>query len=432
MSLWEPLPRNLSTEWVSKMSEKRVSGSSSIKILLAEVILISLVGIGISYYFEPKDPLRLKTGRGYFDIIMAVLTLFYGFKAGMILILINSAALLLFYKVFPYKYLLWQMLFMLIYSEFHFFWNKKILRLSEENKYLNEKLDNKGYEFFLLKASYDQIVKNYVIKPVSIRSLLGEIKERFAQKDENIYQWLLFLLRRVGKVEKASLYVREGARFVERANLGERVELDKNDPIVRKAMEHRNILFHTVAETNATKYKAVIPVFPFDEVEPMGLLLIREIPFLSLNRDNLMLLSIILNYFFEEIRVFQEVHPLRQEIKCCSERMLYEAKKMYSLWKKMRIESTIMKISVRGTEWFDTLREFIEKNVRTIDVFYSDSSDIMLILLPLTSLDGAIAAKDRLSKLARETFGKKVQKLLDFKVIPVKMEVKKLFKEVLS
>ena len=414
------------------MSEKGETGSTSIKIILAEVILISLVGIGISYYFEPKDPLRLKTGRGYFDIIMAVLTLFYGFKAGIILILINSVALLLFYRVFPYKYLLWQMLFMLIYSEFNFFWNKKILRLSEENKYLNEKLDNKAYELFLIKASYDQLVKNYVIKPVSIRSLLGEIKEKFTQKDENIYQWLLFLLGRVGNVEKASLYVREGARFVERANLGERVELDKNDPIVRKALEEKDKLFYTVAESSTSRYKAVIPIFPFDEVEPMALLLIREMPFLSLNRDNLMLLSLILNYFFEEIRVSQEVYPITKEIKCCSERMLYEAKKMYSLWKKMRVESSIIKISIQSTEWFDTLKDFIEKSVRTLDVFCSDGSGRMIILLPLTSVEGAIAAKERLSKLVRETFGKNVQELMDFKIIPVKMEVTKLFEEMLT
>ena len=396
-----------------------------------ETALVSLISVAFAYYFNPNDPLWLKGEVSYLHVILAVFTLFYGLVAGVFLVFVYAASLVLFYDPFPHKHFLWYVLFMLIYSEFHFFWTRRIDELSELNSYINEKLNRISQEFLILKASYDQVVKNYIFRPVDLRSLIIKIREKLREGDEDVYQWLLSLIKTTTDVEMASLYIREGNKYIEKASIGERVELDEKDPIIKKAMEEHGSVFYTVSETSNTKYKAVIPVYDSVDKKPTALFLIKDIPFLSLNVNNLILLALILNYFFEDMKIYKEGYSLSYKLKDCQE-LFYEINKMYKLWKKLRIESTLVKISIKSTDWRETIEELIEKERRKLDVFCSDGSGNVFVLLPFTSMEGAMVYKERLSNRIRELFKKDLSDLLDFKMIPLGMGCKQITEEVFT
>lgn len=400
----------------------------TVKIFI-ETVTVSSIAIGVAYYFKSEDPLWLEGEVSYFHVILAVFTLFYGLWAGIFLVFVYAASLVLFYDSFSYKHFLWYLLLMLIYSEFHFFWTRRIDKLSELNSYINEKLNRISKEFLILKASYDQVVKNYIFRPVDLRSLIIKIREKLRDEHENVYQWLLSLIKTTTDVERASLYIREGNKYVEKASIGDRVELDEKDPIIKKAIEEQGSVFYTVAETSNTKYKAVIPVYDSADAKPKALFLIKDIPFLSLNVDNLILLSLILNYFFEDIKIYKEGYSPSYKLKDCQE-LFYEINKMYKLWKKLRIESTLVKISIKSTDWRETIEELIEKGRRNIDVYCSDGSGNVFVLLPFTSMEGAVAYRGRLSSYIGEILKKDVSDLLDFKIIPLRKELEQIIKEV--
>ena len=407
-----------------------MNSGKTVKIFI-ETAVVSSIAMGAAYYFKSDDPLWLEGEVGYFHVILAVFTLFYGFVAGAFLIFVYAASLILFYDPFPYKHFLWYVLFMLIYSEFHFLWTKRIDKISELNSYINEKLNRISQEFLLLKVSYDQVVKNYIFRQVDLRSLLAKIKEKLKGGHENVYQWLLSLIKTTTNIERASLYIREGNKYIEKASIGERVELDEDDPIIKKAMEDRGSVFYTIAETNNTKYKAVIPVYDSVDAKPTALFLVKDIPFLFLNVDNLTLLGLILNYFFEDIKIYQGGYSFTWKLENCQE-LFYEINKMYKLWKKLKIESTLVKISIKSADWRETIEELIEKGRRNLDVFCSDGSGNVFVLLPFTSTEGAIVYKERIYSYIREILKGDLLDVLDFEIIPLKMELEQITKEVFT
>jgi uncharacterized protein (DUF342 family) len=67
----------------------------------------------------------------------------------------------------------------LVASEFNYYWKEHLRKIEEKLKYAEDKLKDLSKDLMLLKLSHDQLEKQYIVKPVSIRSIIQEFKNRF-------------------------------------------------------------------------------------------------------------------------------------------------------------------------------------------------------------------------------------------------------------
>ena len=236
-------------------------------------------------------------------MLLLVLTLYYGISAGLIAFLISLPFMKFFYEKFPINFLLWSLLNVFVAGEFHFYWNRKIQLADEESKYFKEKLRRQTSDFILLKLSHDQLEKHYMIKPISLRRLLASVKEELLVSREKPVEKFIDLLVHAFYVQSASLYFREGEEYNLFASVGEKVELDLEDPLISEALNRKRPVFVSQISKGKSKYLSVIPIFDLeDEEKLLGLFLLRKIPFTYLNADTVLSLSVFLLWFVNEFK----------------------------------------------------------------------------------------------------------------------------------
>ncbi len=386
----------------------------SIKVLLGEILVLTAGLAFAGYLLNPEDPFLVNERITYLMVLLTVLTLYYGLGAGLIALFISTLLILYFYETFPTDYFLWHALLTLIMGEFNFYWRRHMERATLKSSYLEDKLDDMARNFILLKESHNQLERAYLVKPVSIRSILYDVREAIARSErEEAYRILMNLLSTNFKLSKGAIYRKDDGAFRLAASAGEAVPLDTKDPLVRRAIEEERVCYISMLdlEREASKYLAVVPLI---EGEPKLLMLIKEMPFVSLNKDNLFLFYVLLHYLYKEEKVLEEIAPLAERFSDVSVDFLKELKTHYDLKCTLDVESTLVAFYVRKSSL--DVEEIIRDNLRTLDVICKvdrDDKEIFLILLPFAGMEDAKGFYKRLRRtlinyMGLETFTKNV------------------------
>lgn len=176
----------------------------SIVALVFETIVLSIFFLSITYLTNKYDPLMIKEDINILLIFTSVITLFYGLIGGLITITITGLFIYKLYNPFPINYFINILLFMLIFSEFHYFWQRKIKRYQGEIDYLNLKFSELTKAFHSLKLSHDQMEKIYITKVKSLRNIINDIKKLYSIKPENAYEELFSIIVKNYGIRKAS------------------------------------------------------------------------------------------------------------------------------------------------------------------------------------------------------------------------------------
>ncbi|WP_457680844.1 PelD GGDEF domain-containing protein [Thermovibrio sp.] len=379
-------------------------------IILFEVLLATLIFIDIGLFLNQKDPLFTSYTVNPFIIFLLVITLYYGLEAGLLALLLEVVSMVLLYKGWNVKFLLWSLLNVLIAGEFHFFWTKKIRVAEEENHYFKDKLRRQTSDLILLKLSHDQLEKHYMVKPISIRMVVEEIKEKLKKRKdrEEMFEKLRELLTYGFYVQEAALYLKEEEGYKLATSVGA-VPFKENDPLVEKALEVKEAVFISQLRTPAdTQYLAVIPIYNFaDEDELLGIFLLKQIPFNYFNSDTILSLGVILHWLVNELKgadIIKEVNPVLKEL--LSYEFIKELAVMASLKERTGAESSLVLFSV------DKLNEdfplFLSEKIRALDlinVVELNGQKLVLVLLPLTSVASAKGFVKRIEKEFSYTSG---------------------------
>jgi len=133
------------------------------------------------------------------------------------------------YTPMPIDSFFWLLLLTFIFGEFHILWERRINRLKEENRYFSEKLDDLGKEMFVLRASYEQLERSYILKPFSIRNSLKELRRKLLDKGEIALADFMSFLEKITGIEDASLYLKRERSPVEISRIGSGAPWDEND-----------------------------------------------------------------------------------------------------------------------------------------------------------------------------------------------------------
>ena len=390
-----------------------------------ETLAIVFGYLGIGYLINPDDICLVNGQVSYIMILLAVVTLFHGFESGMITTGIIAFALWYFYPSFQYVEFLVTLMMTLIFSEFHYYWTKKIKEAKLDADYRGTKLDELSKAFYTLKISHDQLEKNYVIKPMSIRNSIEKIisenqeidaNDDIKDKTKEYYKSFLHLLEKSFNVHGATIiYEKEGVSTqlfspkttdvvfgsgVEEINLEDQFA----DYLVDRVINLKKPVFisdkdsePTTIDDQNSNYIAVIPSLEQNKV--VGLLLIDKMPFMAFNRENLTSISILLEYFFAEVRKQNILHHLDEIGIVQDQTFRFEYARLKYLYSKYGVGSIVLVLRIDNELQATRVYERIVKMLRSLDMVTMVSNNGLYYITLLFPLHDDAAAMGFLNRL---------------------------------
>jgi len=409
--------------------KERTVLESFLKFLHAYAYVETLIIVGIylviGFLIDPNDICILGNEISYILILLAIITLFHGFENGVLTLGILAVAMWWFYPTFQYTEFLIALLMTMIFAEFHYYWTQKIKDVQIDADYRGEKLDELSKAFYSLKISHDQLEKNYVIKPMSIRNSIEYIVEKNEIVDdecENLdkrkeyYKNFLELLEKSFSVNSAVIiYSKEEhlEEYVKFKNSGlvlssttPAMDLEKlfSDYLVDKAIGRATAIFisdiagePTVNADNNSEFIAAIPALYKGKV--IAVLAIRKMPFMAFNREMLTSISILLDYFSVEINkknvlnCSNEIEVIKNNLFC------FEYHRLKGLYEKYNVNSIVLVLRIKSELQSVRIYEKIEKMLRSLDmVTMIEENEIYYItlLFPLHDNSAALGYLNRL------------------------------------
>ena len=297
------------------------------KYAYVETLIIVFGYLLFGYLLDSDDTCILNGEISYILILLSIITLFHGFENGILAVVILAIAMWYFYPSFQYVEFLSALLMTMIFSEFHYYWTQKIKNAEINANYRGDKLDELSKAFYTLKISHDQLEKNYVIKPMSIRNSIEYIidknkeilSEDYHDKKREYYKSFLELLEKSFNVNSAAIvykqydsdvdYIHEKNAEVVKSSTLDNVNVDEivKDYLVDEAIG-RGIAIYisdkagepTTNSSANSEYLAAIPAVYNNKA--LAVLAIKKMPFMAFNREVLTSISILLEYFTIEIR----------------------------------------------------------------------------------------------------------------------------------
>lgn len=402
-----------------------------------ETIIMITMYLSIGYLVDSKDICMLDSDVSFILILLAIITLFHGFENGILALIILALAMWLMYPVFAYIEFLVALMMTFIFSEFHYYWGQKIKKAEIQANYRGTKLDELSKSFYTLKISHDQLEKNYVIKPMSIRNSIEYIinqkdvidqDESIKDKKEAYFNNFLSLLEKSFNVNSALIIHKKDTNDenayldVENSIFSYSPLSEKRTPniiledfLVDKAISRKTAIYisndfgepTTINDINSL-YLAAIPALDANKVT--SVLVIEKMPFMAFNRENLTSISILLEYFSIEIAKKEFLSNENELTLVEDEAFQYEFERMKYLYKKFDVNSIILVIRIDNELQATRVYEKIKKMLRSLDmVTLVKNNDFYYItlLFPLHDKAAALGYLNRLLFTLKEEKDKK-------------------------
>jgi hypothetical protein len=378
----------------------------------------------IGYLVSPQDICLLQQDVPYLIIILAIITLFHGFESGFIAMTMVAFVMWYFYAKFPYIDFLIHLLMVMIFSEFHYYWTKIIRELKLDDEYKASKLDELSKAFYSLKISHDQLEKNYVVKPMSIRSAVEEIFEQNKtlhindtdERNEHYYQNFLTLLEKSFHLESGFIvyklhhynneFLSEKNSAILYSSICETYEKNEifDDYLLNKAINYKQPIYISdelgnpdIKINEDSKFLAAIPSVYNDKV--IAVLIVEKMPFMSFNRENLTSIAILLEYM--SISIFQNnlLSEANDMTIIQDKDFRYEFIRLRHIYTIYKVDSTIMALKLTNELQTVRVSEKVEHMLRSLDIVTTikeKSFYFIILLFPLNDKSAALGFMNRL------------------------------------
>ena len=428
-----------------KVNKGRVKEKSRIESLLkilhdyaySETMIILFLYLGAGYLIDSTDICIINAKFSFIVILLAVITLFHGFENGLLALSIIALVMWLSYPIFPYIKFLVALMMTLIYSEFHYYWTQKIKAAEIQANYRGSKLDELSKAFYTLKISHDQLEKNYVIKPMSIRNSIEYIineqivikqDDLIEKKNEEYYNRFLLLLERSFNVSSAliiykkdykneSTYLKyENSAIAYGINSHKREKQEiLDDYLVDKAIGRKTPIYisdetgeATIVNNKDSPYLAAIPAL--DDSKVTSVLVIEKMPFMAFNRENLTSITILLEYFSIEISHKDFLSHENELTLVEDKKFQYEFERLKYLYHKFNVNSILLVLRINNELQATRIYEKVQKMLRSLDMVTLVKNNglyYITLLFPLHDKAAALGYLNRLLGALEEEKDKK-------------------------
>lgn len=371
---------------------------------IVETVLLMAIAIGFGYWLEPGDPLLTHAEFPWLWLAVLLVSLRYGTLPGLLAGGVSLGAWALLYHAgvpFPVRHFAGGLIATILAGHFGDTWGSRIARASALNDYLNDRLVALTNNHYLLRLSHDRLEKDLFTKPATLRESITVLRE--LSVDANADQAdsmaagakrLLEFVSQACQIEVAALYPVRDGKVSEPpvARIGDAFALDARDVLVTRAIDTQGIahLKHGDSVVSGSEYVACAPVTSADGVL-RAVLVVKRMPFMALNFDNLQFLLVLLCYYADGVEHSALVKDVTRVLPDCPPAFAQELGRLARLQRQAGVVSSLVVLSFPRDEVGDELYEFVMRRRRSLDVAWpmqTSAKSILVNLMPDTDAAG--------------------------------------------
>lgn len=389
-----------------------------------ETLLLTALAIGLGMWLAPDDPLQV--GSFPWPLLASLLVAVrYGFVKGLASAgMLVAAALLLrergleAYAQMPATWIIGVLVTSMLVGEFRDQWERRLQRLYMANEYRQYRLDEFTRAHQILRISHDRLEQRVAGSDQSLRSSLLLLRERLRElKSEgdalvSLARPILMLLGQYGSLGVVGLYrVSEQQQLVAKplAVLGDMEQLDPNDQMVRMCVDKGDLIsvregFLQSSESSSfSRLQACVPLID-TEGKLLAIVAIQQMPFFMFNDRTLSLLALLAGHVADLLRSDAAALQLsdvdQQSFSQHLQRALIDVE-------QHGLSASLCLFEI--TETSEDLQRLFTDSQRGLDLQLwlrnRRGRDCLLVLMPLTSAEGASGYLKRVQYLLSERFG---------------------------
>lgn len=312
----------------------------------------------------------------------------------------------------------------MISGEFRDAWEERLHRNDLDFTFMQRKLDLFTQNYFTLRSSHDQLEQRMAGQVVSLRSNISElekISERYPivgvdqhTRLENMASSVLTLFAQIVGIEVAGFYaINEKEKIETKAlyTLGSMQEIDLDDPMLKDMLEYKVLLSPANAQNDEhnSKYQLCIPLKDSSD-KLIACVVASQVKFFTLTDQNLAILNLVVNYAADMISSSVIAPVIQTEEKHTFLKYLHFVFTQSTLHRE---QSSIIFCKGKTKQALEIFDKTISTR-RGADIYWrrinTDGEEVLVVLLPLTTLIQAQMYRDRvknqlrLNKIAEDEF----------------------------
>ena len=412
-----------------------------------EAIVLCALAIAFSRWAAPTDPFGLQQEFAWLWLVPALLAMRYGTAIGVIAVSTYIAFWLLLPRLgllihpasseFPKAFFLGGLVLVLICGQFSDLWTSRTRRLRAVNAYLDERLNTLTKNHFLLRLSHERLEQDLLAKPLTLRETLARLRALTAVQHGTFTsdvpvalpgaREFMQLLGQSCQLEIAALYGTVGEATgspdaqssatpdyddVAVAVLGDAAPLDRNDALFRYCitegkLAHVQTTEISPTERSASRYLICAPLMPSTGTA-VGVLVVEKLPFFALNDDILQLLSVLIGYYADGVRLGQIADRILKAVPTCPSELALDLMRLHRIRIEAGIESSLVALVFANDDLSQDLFAQVKRLKRGVDLAWElagANHSALITLLPLAgsaAVDGYVL---RIESALQNQFG---------------------------
>ncbi|MBW0446155.1 hypothetical protein EN871_32415 [bacterium M00.F.Ca.ET.228.01.1.1] len=378
---------------------------------VAETVALVLVILTAACWFHPEDPLLLHAGFPWMWLVPLVVALRYGSLLGLLsgAMMLGTWALMYPHgERFPVFFFTGGLIQTVLAGHFGDTWGSRAQRAASLNDYLNDRLVALTNSHYLMRLSHERLERDLLAQPTSLRDSIAELR-RLSVTTETAFaapskaeegsslrgaHSLLQFVAQACQIEVAALYPVHDGKLDGRsiAQVGDAFEFDKRDELIKRAVE-------TMAIAHLKREDSSLPVSQYLVCAPLvsadgdlrALLVVKRMPFLALNFDNMQLLLVLLGYYADGLEHSSLVQRILEQVPGCPYEFALELSRLTRLQKRAGVASSLVALVFARDEQSNSLFEHVMRRRRSLDVIWHvDTADmsVLINLMPATDSNG--------------------------------------------
>ena len=388
-----------------------------------ETLLITGVILAGGYFFNQKDPLFMHSQIQWIWLAPMLVALRYGLSPGM-----ASVAIVFFFCLamqrqgclkgdFPIIFMLGGALIALICGQFSAIWNARLRRADLLSLHASERLEQLSRAYFMVRLSHDRLEQNLISRPVTLRDAMFDLRNLLASHgghlDKETCAALISILVQYCNLESAAIYlIGKDGHMMETpvADCGRGAEYAPKDILLRSVMESGNTSYQSAnsLELNASSPYLVAAPLRTSSGVLRGVLLVSEMPFISLQREQLQIMGVLLAYAADHAEAAADAYRLLAVFPDCPTMFASELGKMARLHRDLEVNSALVIVNVKPTKHLDAICIALERQQRGLDHFWKRELGWGVQFVTLMLFSGAAAVEGyiaRLNEMLKKEFG---------------------------
>lgn len=383
-----------------------------------ESLVITALFIAVSKLLH--DPLSLNSAYPWIWFAPVFVALHYGLLPSQFSIILLLCEYLYLdpsriYDIHLQLFILGGFILTIICATWQNSWLNKIAYSNGISTYLQKRIEAIAYTYKLTSLAYQRLENNYISKPVTVRTSMSELREMLANVNGNSQEAILTrflnILANTCSLERAAIFPVIKNKVIQEpiASIGIAKTPPQNNFFINECMENGKITFISADEILKGHLSDYLVGAPFinQKNEIYALLLVEEMPFLSLNDENMATMNLLLEYFLEG-NLVKNAELIVHQFPGCPVVFANELQRLFDLVKSAKKNSALQSFIILDKTREEDYLFRLKQEIRGLDNWWETSHNgtrILMILMPFTDRAGSESYRMRINTTLFQEFG---------------------------